>query len=313
MMENSSYKKAFLLAVGIHFFLGFALFFESTVKNPVLTKDTVNMPGSIQPVDMAATQEIVKAEQVDSKALQQAVNQLKEQKLKEKQAEINRQAALNKQAAIARQNRIKEQEKLEKLKKEADALAIARKKQAEEEKKRLQAMAEEKIKETKRLNELKKLQQQESDKLAALQKKHAEDKAKADKAIADKITADKALAEKQRQAAERAEAQADAANRARMAGEVDKYKALILNAIGRQWILPDKADRGLSSQFRIRLAPGGAVMEVSLTRSSGDPILDRSAQTAIYKASPLPVPEDPAMFNMFRDINLTVRPEQVRG
>lgn len=313
MIENNSYKKAFLFALGIHFFLGFALFFEPTVKNPVLTKDTVNMPGDIQPVDMAATQDIVKAEQIDSKALQQAVNQLKAQKAKERQAEINRQAALNKQAEMARQNRLKEQEKLNQLKKEADALAIARKKQMEEEKKRLKTLADEKARETKRLQDLKKLQQQEAEKLATLQKKHAEDKAKAEKAIADKIQADKDRMDKQRQAAERAEAEANAANRARMAGEVDKYKALILNAIGRQWILPDKVDRALSSQFRIRLAPGGAVMEVSLTRSSGDAILDRSAQTAIYKASPLPVPEDPATFNMFRDINLTVRPEQVRG
>jgi len=69
----------------------------------------------------------------------------------------------------------------------------------------------------------------------------------------------------------------------------------------------------MSSQFRIRLAPDGMVLQVSLTRSSGDPLLDRSAQTAIYKASPLPVPTDAETFNLFRDISLTVRPEQVRG
>lgn len=94
---------------------------------------------------------------------------------------------------------------------------------------------------------------------------------------------------------------------------MDKYKALIVNAIGRNWILPENVDSTLSSQFRIRLAPDGMVLEVSLTRSSGDPLLDRSAQTAIYKASPLPVPTDPDTFNLFRDISLTVRPEQVRG
>lgn len=98
-----------------------------------------------------------------------------------------------------------------------------------------------------------------------------------------------------------------------MAGEVDKYKAMIVNAIGRHWILPENIDNGLSSQFRIRLAPDGAVIDVTLTRSSGDPILDRSAQTAIFKASPLPVPSDPETFNLFRDISLTVRPENVRG
>lgn len=86
-----------------------------------------------------------------------------------------------------------------------------------------------------------------------------------------------------------------------------------MNAIGRNWILPENVDSSLSSQFRIRLAPDGMVLEVTLTRSSGDPLLDRSAQTAIYKASPLPVPADAETFNLFRDISLTVRPEQVRG
>ena len=52
---------------------------------------------------------------------------------------------------------------------------------------------------------------------------------------------------------------------------------------------------------------------MSLIRSSGDPILDRSAQLAIYKASPLPVPHDLVAFNIFKDINLTVRPVNARG
>ena len=99
----------------------------------------------------------------------------------------------------------------------------------------------------------------------------------------------------------------------RQAGEVNKYKALILNAIRDRWILPEHIDPGLSSQFAIRLAPTGAVLDVRLTRSSGDPILDRTAQAAIYKASPLPVPVDPVTFGLFREISLTVRPSVARG
>ena len=105
----------------------------------------------------------------------------------------------------------------------------------------------------------------------------------------------------------------NAEKNARIAGEVDRYKALIISAISRQWILPDNTQNNLSSQFRIRLAPDGSVLEVSLTRGSGDSVLDHSAQSAIYKASPLPVPADPEAFNTFRDISLTVRPENARG
>jgi colicin import membrane protein len=167
----------------------------------------------------------------------------------------------------------------------------------------------------------------EAKKLAELNKKKAEDKAKADKlkaeqAHAEKVRAEKAAAEqakvdmerkKQADAAAAQQARQNAENQARIAGEVDKYKALIVNAIGRNWILPENVDSNLSCQFRIRLAPDGMVLAVTLTRGSGDPLLDRSAQTAIYKASPLPVPADAETFNMFRDISLTVRPEQVRG
>ena len=122
----------------------------------------------------------------------------------------------------------------------------------------------------------------------------------------------KAEAERSRQDAIK-QAAADAEKNARIAGEIDRYKALIISAISRQWILPENAQNNVSSQFRIRLAPDGSVLEVSLTKSSGDSVLDHSAQTAIYKASPLPVPTDPEAFNTFRDISLTVRPENARG
>ena len=58
-----------------------------------------------------------------------------------------------------------------------------------------------------------------------------------------------ALEEKQR--AEAQQAAVTAQKNAQIAGVVDKYKALIINAISRQWILPDNVNNSLSSQFRI--------------------------------------------------------------
>ncbi len=94
---------------------------------------------------------------------------------------------------------------------------------------------------------------------------------------------------------------------------MNQFEVLIIQAISKEWIVPDNANKSLSSRFNIRLAPNGSVLEVQLTRSSGDTILDRSARAAIYKASPLPVPSDPKDFRIFRDISLTVRPENARG
>ncbi len=96
-----------------------------------------------------------------------------------------------------------------------------------------------------------------------------------------------------------------------MQGIIDKYKAMILSAIGQNWLVPSGVDKNLSSVFDIQLAPGGVVISVTLVKSSGNDALDQSAQTAIYKTSPLPVPQDPVEFNNFRDLRLTVSPKEV--
>ncbi|STX38503.1 cell envelope integrity protein TolA [Legionella feeleii] len=329
MINDQTYRKAFFIAIALHFCLALLLTMESTNQRPVMTLAAKNEPNKVLPVELAEQpkEQAVKAVSVDNQEVMKTVNRLKQERANQLRAEQSRQQALVKQAEMARKARLQEQQRLAKLKEEAERVAIARKKQIEEEKRRLKQLALQKEQEAKRLEELKhkqellqKKQQQEAEKLAQLKKKQAEEKIKSDKIKAEKAKeelarAEKAkaeLAEKQRQAAMQQAAQ-DAAKKAHIAGEVDKYKAMIVNAISRQWILPENVNSGLSSQFRIRLAPDGAVLDVSLTRGSGDPVLDRSAETAIRKASPLPVPTDPDTFNMFRDISLTVRPENVRG
>lgn len=334
MISTPSYRKAFFSALGLHLFLIIVLLTDNSSQRAVLTKEVQNTPGMDLPMASAPQKEIVKAVSVDNKQIMETVNRLKQERAQQHQAEVNRQKELERQVSLARQQRIQEQKQIAQLKEEANKIAIARKKQEELEKKHLKELAEQKVLESKRIEDLKKQQEKllaqqklESKKLAELSKKKAEEKAKADKLKAEKELAKKAQDEKAKAALAKAESdrkkQADAAaaqqsaqnaqREARIAGEVDKYKALIVNAIGRNWILPENVDGSMSSQFRIRLAPDGAVLEVSLTRSSGDPLLDRSAQTAIYKASPLPVPTDSETFNLFRDISLTVRPEHVRG
>lgn len=97
----------------------------------------------------------------------------------------------------------------------------------------------------------------------------------------------------------------------RNAATTDKYRHLILQAIAQQWIIPPEMNKHLETKLAVHLAPGGMVLEVSIVKSSGNLVLDRSAQTAVYKASPLPVPKNRGLFHTFRQINLTVRPEGV--
>lgn len=94
-------------------------------------------------------------------------------------------------------------------------------------------------------------------------------------------------------------------------GEVNKYKALILQVISQHWVIPPAVDKKLSAELLIRLAPGGTVLDVQLMKSSGDAALDRSARAAVFKSSPLPVPPEAEAFDTFRQFVLKVKPQSI--
>jgi len=94
-------------------------------------------------------------------------------------------------------------------------------------------------------------------------------------------------------------------------GVVNKYQALILQAIGQQWAVPPGVDQSLHCVLLIRLAPGGTVLDVEISQTSGSSELDRSARAAVMKASPLPVPPAAQDFEPFRQFELNVRPKDI--
>ena len=94
-------------------------------------------------------------------------------------------------------------------------------------------------------------------------------------------------------------------------GVVDKYKALILQVISQNWIIPNSIDKHVTAELLIQVAPGGLVLDVQLIKSSGDAALDRSARAAVFKASPLPVPINAKAFESFKQFVLKVKPENV--
>lgn len=98
---------------------------------------------------------------------------------------------------------------------------------------------------------------------------------------------------------------------AKVRGIVDKYKALILEAISQRWLVPPGTDKNLYAELFIHLAPGGAVLDVQVTKSSGLAAFDRSAKDAVFKASPLPVPNETVAFDQFRQFVLKVKPNNI--
>jgi len=191
-----------------------------------------------------------------------------------------------------------EHKKQEEAKKHAEQKKIDILKKAEEAKLDAQKKSEQKKPEKKKIEEKKeKLDTEEQ----MIQKQMEQKK----KQVATKKAQEKTLQEQI--AAEETAVSAEAS--AAMQGEVDKYKGLILEALQQHWIVPDNITPDLSATLLIRLAPGGMVLDVKLVKSSGDAALDRSAIAAVHKASPLPVPEDPKLFDQIREISLIVKPE----
>jgi len=112
----------------------------------------------------------------------------------------------------------------------------------------------------------------------------------------------------QQMAQEQAEKEA-AATAARAAELMDKYRTVIRQKVSRNWIKPAAVGQGKECIVRVRLVAGGEVINAEIIKSSGDAAFDRSVESAVYKAAPLPVPSEADMFEYFRDIEFLFRPE----
>jgi colicin import membrane protein len=128
-------------------------------------------------------------------------------------------------------------------------------------------------------------------------------------------------AEKQRQvAARRAQQLADDKRRAAIAAEQKKQREhMIVQTIQRYGqMITEKIQHvalfnpgmnGLKSQLKIQLKPDGHVQSVALRASSGNASFDRLAINAVYKAAPLPLPDDQEISQLMMQINLTIQPD----
>ena len=125
------------------------------------------------------------------------------------------------------------------------------------------------------------------------------------------ITAEVAKLKAQKSAAKRRQLRLHRRAKQRRLKERTRLRQLKKQAISQIWIIPENIPSSLSCKLRIRLGTAGAVLTVQVIRSSGNQLLDRSAKMAVYKASPLPIPDEKYLRTKFKVLNLTVRPEEV--
>ncbi len=222
---------------------------------------------------------------------------------------------------VIEQRRLEEQRKLE-------AAEAERKRKAELEAQQ-QAAAEAQRKAEQAAKEKAALEAQQQAALEARQKAETAAKKKA-AAVAEKKrkaaeakaraaaeAKQKAEAEAARQREEEARREAEAALQEQLRAEQELARAksalaefipYIQDKVQRNWLRPPGSPQGLACLVKVRLIPGGEVASVNVIRSSGDPVFDRSVESAVLKASPLPLPNDAALFNYFREINFNFDP-----
>lgn len=208
---------------------------------------------------------------------------------KRKQAEATRKKEQQRKAALLKKKKLQEQ-KLKEKKLKQQKRQEAEKKAAEEKRKKAEAR---KIAEARKKAE---------------QKKIAEAKRKAEaKRIAE--ARKKAEAEKKHQAELKRQQERERAERERLSrGIVNKYVALIAQKIERNWRQPPGTPANLQCKIDIRLRSNGDVISVKIAESSGNAAFDRSVETAVRKASPLPVPRDSVIFKQFEVMRLRFEP-----
>jgi len=94
-------------------------------------------------------------------------------------------------------------------------------------------------------------------------------------------------------------------NAARGSAQQAEYKALIEARINRSWIRPATARAGIDCEVRVTQVPGGEVVGVQVTKCNGDAAVRESIEAAVYRASPLPLPPNPDLFDRNLVVNFT--------
>ncbi|PHR51713.1 MAG: protein TolA [Cycloclasticus sp.] len=289
------YPVAVILSVVFHlllvaFFMFSADIFSEKKINP---KPTVNVVKATVIDESKIKAEAEKLKNIENKKRlqeQARLNEIKKKRLAEEKriADLKKQQELQKQKLAkqkadeaARQAKLKEKNLLAKKKAEA-----AEKKKRADEKKKRERLAREK-----------------AEKLKAAKEKAAKEKAAKEKAAKEKAAKEQAQRE---QALRELAAQEEQEIRAQEA--VASYTDLIRQKVERNWIQPPGDITGLDCVVRVRLIPGGDVIDAQVIKSSGNALFDRSVERATRKAAPLPLPNDPKMFNFFRTLEFYFRP-----
>ncbi|CUS42441.1 MAG: cell envelope integrity protein TolA [Thalassolituus sp.] len=275
----NSYHLPVVAAVLIHAFAAFLLVAEWRRSEP-------HMP---EPVPQHLIANVVQTENQAVK--QREKEQQKKRDDKAKREKLAREKAAKEKAAKAAQEKAaKEKAAKEKANKEkADKAA---KDKANKEKLAKEAALKEKA------------AKEKSAKEQAQREKAAQ--AAAEQALLEQMALEEASAEMARQEAAAKKA-ADIERSKQIAADSQTQIRLKIESV---WQYPPAVQPDQEVVMKLVLVPTGQVIQAQVVKGSGNAALDRSVEQAIYKASPLPVPQDIRVFEQnFRTFTMKFRPE----
>jgi colicin import membrane protein len=192
----------------------------------------------------------------------------------------------------------------------------AQEKAEQEAQQKAQQKADEQAAEQKRVADEQKRQAQQKAEAERKAKEEAQKKAEEAKLAAQKkVEDDKRKAQQAQQAQQLAQSEADLkrslaaeehANAVRSSGALASWEAQLKARIERAWLRPPSARAGIVCELDVTQVPGGEVTNVKLGSCNGDQAVRDSIVAAVYRASPLPPPPDPSLFE--RELQITFSP-----
>lgn len=278
IIPTYTFKRALTYALIVHAVFLLIITVSISFSTPV----NPSMDLSLQQAD-----KIVQATSVNQSEVNKEIARLQETQAQKQRQDEAKVAALKQQAQAAENAKKAEQAALNKIKQQQ----LLAQQQAQDQLKQLAAIKQQAA-------QAKAEQQALQQKNAVLKQQQAQKKQIQQDALhslQSELASEQTQLNKQKQAA--------------IQSELQRYSALILQAIQNNWQYPANINPSLSCILEIKLTPSGDVTSVRLLRSSGNQMLDQSAIAAVYKSAPLPVSSDPDVFAQLQDISLTAKPQ----
>lgn len=233
----------------------------------------------------------VQAVVVDAGQVDKELKKLQQQEQSKKNQEQARKDRLEKQMKQAEEKRRQEEQRLVELKKKQEQ-------QAKAEKERQQKLEQERKQKQQELAALEEKRRKEQQRLAAIEEKRkAEEEAARQKKLAEEAEVRRKAeeAELQRKLAEEERRQAELASK--LAPVRAQYIKMIEQQVERNWLPPVSMTDGWYCEVMVHQNVLGEVTKVQMVKCTGSEAFKNTVERAVMKASPLPAPPDPQVFD----------------